>query len=124
MEHEARTPDAIARLVHRQLDAALNESLRSALLEVLVPPRLQMRRWDYSLSHELLPCWIAAEFPGTPLGLAYSPLGHGVRGDCWGVVEVDGDRFGRDDSWFVSLDDALIGSGQYRGPVPEDYEIR
>jgi hypothetical protein len=96
----------------------------SRLLEVLVRPHLQMRRWDYSLIRELLPCWIVAEFRGTPLGLAYSPMGHGRRGDCWGVVELGGERFGRDDSWFTTLEDALINSGQYHGPVPDDYEIR
>jgi hypothetical protein len=102
----------------------MNESVKSALLGVLVRPHLQMRRWDYSLRHERLPCWIVAEFRGTLMGLAYSPMGHGRRGDCWGVVELTGDWFGRDDSWFVTLEDALINSGQYDGPVPEDYEIQ
>ena len=83
-----------------------------------------MREWDYSLTRELLPCWIVAEFRGTPVGLAYSPMGHGSYGNCWGVVEVRGERFGRDDSWFTTLEDALISSGQYQGPVPDDYEIR
>jgi len=124
MENREQTPEEIACLVEREVNTTMNESVKSGLLDVLVLPRLQMRRWDYSLTRELLPCWIVAEFPGTPLGLAYSPLGHGRRGDCWGVVELNGERFGRDDSWFVTLEDALISSGQYAGPVPEDYEIR
>jgi hypothetical protein len=124
MEGQRQTPEEIASLVKRELDTTRNESLRSGLLDVLVPPHLQMRTWDYSLTRERLPCWIVAEFPGTHLGLAYSPLGHGRRGDCWGVVELGADGFGREDSWFLALEDALINSGQYSGPVPEDYEIR
>jgi hypothetical protein len=124
MESPEQTSEEVAGLVEREVNATMNESPKSALLDVLVPPRLQMRRWDYSLTHELLPCWIVAEFRGTPLGLAYTSQGHGRRGDCWGVVELAGESFGRDDSWFVTLEDALINSGQYHGPVPEDYEIR
>ena len=124
MESRELTPEEIARLVERELATTMNEAVKSGLLDVLVPPYLQMRRWDYSLTRELLPCWIVAELPGTHLGLAYAPLGHGSRGDCWGVVEVNGDRFGRDDSWFIALEDALINSGQYSGPLPEDYEVR
>jgi len=124
MEGREQTPEEIACLVEREVNTAMNESVKSGLLDVLVPPRLQMRTWDYSLTRERLPCWIVAEFPGTHLGLAHSSMGHGRRGDCWGVVELNGDRFGRDDSWFATLEDALINSGQYHGPVPEDYEIR
>jgi hypothetical protein len=39
-------------------------------------------------------------------------------------VELEDERFGRDDSWFVTPEDALINSGQYDGPLPDDYEIR
>jgi hypothetical protein len=39
-------------------------------------------------------------------------------------VELRGEGFGRDDSWFATLEDALINSGEYHGPVPDDYEIR
>jgi hypothetical protein len=39
-------------------------------------------------------------------------------------VELRGEGFGRDDSWFATLEEALINSGEYHGPVPDDYEIR
>jgi hypothetical protein len=100
MEGREQTPEAIASLVEREVNTTMNESVKSCLRDALVRPHLQMRQWDYSLSNELLPCWIVAEFRGTHMGLAYSPMGHGRRGDCWGVVELTGDRFGRDDSWF------------------------
>jgi hypothetical protein len=124
MEGREQTPEEIATLVKGEVNTTANESVKAGLVGILVPPRLQMRKWDYSLSRELLPCWIVAEFPGTYLGLAYSPLGHGRRGDRWGIVELKGEGFGRDDSWFVTLEDAFISSGRYHGSVPEDYEIR
>jgi hypothetical protein len=105
------TAEEIAFLVEREIDTTMNVSVKSALLAVRVPPRLQMRRWDYSLTRVLLPCWIVAEFRGTHLGLPYSPLGHGSRGDCWGVVELAGESFGRDDA----LTD-VRGSGVGRSP--------
>ena len=119
-----QTPEAIASLVERELGTIANASLKSSLLDVLVHPHVQMRRWPYAIPPELLPCWIVAEFPGTDAGLAYSPEGHGRRGDCWGAVVLTDEWFGRDDCWFVTLEDAMINSGQYHGPVPDDYEIR
>jgi hypothetical protein len=119
-----QTPEEVSHLVDQEIRTITNEPAKAALLQALVRPYLQMRKWDYSPLHELLPCWVVAEFRGTGLGLAYSPDGHGRRGDCWGVVELTGEWFGRDDSWFLTLEDAFINSAQYQGPLPEDYEIR
>ena len=71
----------------------------------------------------MLPCWIVGDFRQRDLGLAYSEFGHGQRGDCWGVVSLSANRFGRDDSWFTSLEDAFINSGFWLGPLPENYEL-
>jgi hypothetical protein len=92
MEGRAQTAEEVARLVDQQVHTIVNEPAKSPLLDVLVRPHLQMRVWDYSLTRELLPCWIVAEFQGTPLGLAYSAMGHGTRGDCWGVGGAPGRR--------------------------------
>ena len=124
MEGREQTPEEIATLVEREVNTIVNEPLKARLLDVLVHPHVQMRNWDYSLTHERFPCWIVAEFRGASLALAYTTTGHGSRGDCWGVVRLPGEWFGRDDSWFVTLEDALISSGQYDGPVTDDYEIR
>ena len=124
MGSREQTSDEIARLVEREVNTITNEPIKSCLLGALVLPHLQMRRWVYSTADELLPCWIVADFRGMNRGLAYSPMGHGRRGDCWGVVELSGTSFGRDDSWFMTLEEALINSGHYHRPVPEDYEIR
>jgi len=118
------TSGDVARLVENELrqitDLPLNETLQS----FLVLPYRQIRKWDYSTTDEMLPCWIVADFHNNDLGLAYSPLGHGRRGDCWGVVKLANKFFGRDDSWFLVLEDAFINSGQWHRPLPDGYEIR
>ncbi len=47
-------------------------------------------------------------------------MDHCRRGDCWGVVKLTHEWFGREDSWFLTLHDARINSGQY--PAPERRE--
>jgi hypothetical protein len=82
-----------------------------------------MKKWDYSTRREHFPVWIVARFPGHDLELAYSEFGHGSYGNHWGIVLHSDNRFGRDDSWFLRLEDAFINSGRFSGPIPDDYEI-
>ena len=113
----------IKTLVLAELDQISNPVLKEALSAFLVEPVLQSRKWDYSVTGEMLPCWIVADFKKGNMGLAYSSRGHGERGDCWGIVLLSDNRFGRDDSWFLRLEDAFINSGFWDGPLPENYEI-
>ncbi len=114
----------ILNLVEAELDQISNLELKQALVEFLVIPYQQIRTWDYSRTNENFPCWIVASFNENDLALASSQFGHGARGDHWGIVHISEKYFGRDDSWFLFLEDAFINSGRYRGYVPEDYEIR
>lgn len=123
MTTEHKDPERVKTLVLVQLEQIDNPLLREALGAFLVEPILQFRKWDYSTTEEVLPCWIVADFKNRDLGLAYSEYGHGKRGDCWGVVVLSENRFGRDDSWFTRLEDAFINSGFWDGPLPDDYEI-
>lgn len=113
----------IKNLVLAQLGQISDPALKEALSAFLVEPILQSRKWDYSVTEEMLPCWIVADFKNRDMGLAYSEYGHGARGDRWGIVLLSDNRFGRDDSWFLRLEDAFINSGFWDGPLPEDYEI-
>jgi hypothetical protein len=124
MEQRTLSSTDVASLVERELGAVSHPPLQAALRQALITPALQNRKWDYSQVEEELPCWIVAEFRGVRLALAYSPLGHGCHGDCWGVVQLGDEWFGRDDSWFPLLEDAFISSGQYHGPLPDGYEVR
>lgn len=119
----AENPEGIKKLVQAELDQSTNLPLKEGLRAFLATPALQMRKWDYSRANEMLACWIVADFRDRDMGLAYSELGHGLRGDHWGIVLLSDNHFGRDDSWFMRLEDAFINSGFWSGPLPEDYEI-
>jgi hypothetical protein len=123
MPEETKKAEDIKELVRAQLDQIANIELRSELTQYIIEPLREMRKWDYSPGGEQFPVWIVAKFPGHDVELAYSDFGHGTRGDRWGIVLQSDDRFGRDDSWFLRLEDAFISSGRYSGPIPDDYEI-
>lgn len=123
MSEQTKTPREVAALVAEQMGRIADPLLRDELKGYLVEPFVQTRKWDYSLTGERLPCWIVADFRERDAALAYSEHGHGARGDCWGVVSLSEDYFGRDDSWFLRLEDAYIASGFCRQPLPDDYEV-
>lgn len=123
MVSKINKPEDVMELVKDELAQFTNLALKNALTAFLIKPLLQTRKWDYSSTDEILPCWLVADFRQRDMGLAYSEFGHGRRGDHWGIVLLSEDRFGRDDSWFLRLEDAFINSGFWDGPLPENYEI-
>jgi len=123
MPVDDKNVEDIKALVRSELDKIANVELKSELAQYIIEPLREMRKWDYSTSGEHFPVWIVARFLGHDVELAYSDFGHGTRGDRWGAVLHSDNRFGRDDSWFLRLEDAFINSGRYGGPIPDDYEI-
>jgi hypothetical protein len=119
-----RKPADVRELVTTEFNQIANPELKEQLARFLCEPFLQVRTWEYSKNKENLPCWIIAELGKHDLGLAYSEFGHGSSGDHWGIVKLSDSYFGRDDSWFLVLEDAFINSGFYDGPLPGNYEIR
>jgi len=119
-------PDEIKRLVEIEFDTATYIPLRTVLVPHLIEPFVRMLTWPYSQHQVEYPCWIVADlgshFPGMTIG--YSAHGHGSHGDPWGIVLNTDAWFGRDDSWFKSLEDAYINSGAWMQPLPPEYEIR
>jgi hypothetical protein len=97
-------------------------AMRDFARQYLIAPKLHYRQWDYSLEPLSYPCWLIADFGESDVGLAYSECGHGTN-NPWGVVLIHDEWFGRDDSWFLTLEDAVINSGRWYGERPENYEI-
>jgi hypothetical protein len=124
MKESGNKAEDVRQLVETELNQMTNFQLKDALMKFLVPPYLQIRTWEYSLDKERLPCWIIANLQRHDLGLSFSEFGHGSYGNRWGIVHLSETYFGRDDSWFLFLEDAFITSGSYGGPLPDDYEIR
>lgn len=123
MAGEVGNAGEVGERVAQELSRITNLPLKEALRDFTIEPFRQMRRWDYSTTGEMFPCWIVARFPRHDMGLAYCGFGHGQRGDRWGIVQLSANNFGRDESWFLRLEDAFINSGFWTGPVPDDYEI-
>jgi hypothetical protein len=120
------TSDDIAKLVDEECAVATFIPLAKALAPFRVTPFVRTLRWPYSKDEPEFPCWIFADLEKkkTGLTLAYSEFGHGERGDHWGVVSAEEKFFGRDDSWFLRLEDAFIAAGVWSERLPESYEAR
>ena len=116
------SPEQLGSMVQTELERIHVPELREFLDQHLIAPQLHYRRWDYSCAPVSYPCWLVADLGKNDLGLAYSDYGHGNH-DPWGVVLVSGAWFGRNDSWFLTLQDAVINSGCWDGVIPENYEI-
>jgi len=68
------------------------------------------------------PSWLVADLQQKNIGIFYSEDGHGKH-HPWGAIHISAERYGMDDRWFISLEDAVINSGCWCGELPEDYEI-
>src|SRR5579872_2643825 len=116
------SPEQLENIIHAELQRFRIPEMREFARQHLIFPKLHYRQWDYSSEPVSYPCWLIADFGTNDLGIAYSEYGHGKL-DPWSVVLISGESFERDDSWFLTLEDAVINSGRWRGPLPENYEV-
>lgn len=107
-------------ILQREL-ATMPEDRRIALQRLVLPPFERVIVWEYGAA-QLILVWVVASCSERNVQIAYSPVGFGAS-DHWGVIEVHSMSAGRDDSWFLSLDDAFLNSGLWQGPRPDDYEV-
>jgi hypothetical protein len=110
-------------LVRAEMELTRIPEMRDFLRNHLLRPKLHYRRWDYSREPVLYPCWLVADLGKDDVGIVYSEYGHGKH-DPWGAVLISDERFGMDDRWFLTIEDAIINSGCWDGSIPDDYEGR
>ena len=115
------TAEQMRKLVAEEIDRFRTVE-KEFLLPYLVPPQPHSLEWDYAAESAIYLCWLVAELHARGLRVFYSEYGHGTH-HPWGIVPVSTDTYGRDDSWFISLEDAVINSGCWTGDLPEGYEI-
>lgn len=66
---------------------------------LLVPPRREMRAWDYGPVDEY-PCWLILEHESSGTGIAYCEFGFGP-GHPWGLIGLDAEAsMGMDSGWY------------------------
>jgi hypothetical protein len=116
------SPEQLKSIIRIELERIRAPEMREFLRQHLIAPKLHYRRWDYSREPVSYPCWLVAELGHNDIGIAYSEYGHSKH-DPWGVVFISDEWFGRDDSWFLTLEDAVINSGCWHGAIPKNYEI-
>lgn len=115
----------IAELVERELARISDTALVDRIRELLVTPYPVEREWDYGAPGERFPCWTVLEHHASNTGIAFCSEGFGPS-DPWGLVFLSGSQMsiGRDDAWFVSLEDAVRNSMAWGRPNPEGYEVQ
>ncbi len=122
---QVEAAEGIEARVEAEYGRAAYIPLRQALTPYRVAPSVRMLRWPYEAEPKDYPCWVIADLgPDRPFLLAYSRFGHGTRGDCWGILAAGERWYGRDDSWFLRLEDAFVGAGAWHGTLPQGYEVR
>ena len=100
---------AVAALVDAQLAAMGNSAVGALTRRLRVPPRREMRPWDYGEPHQY-PCWIVLEHPPSNTAIAYCAHGFGPR-TPWGLLWLsDHLSMGQDSGWFASLEEAVRDS--------------
>lgn len=112
----------IAAVVLEELAQIIEIPRRQALRSILVPPSPRSLEFEYSKDAEYRACWVVGETNGSMI--VYCPAGFSGDGTYqWGVVNTTADSMGRDDAWFISLDQAFVGSGLWRGKRPRGFKL-
>ncbi len=111
----------LIRLVREQLDRCTDVGTRRQIENLLVPPRKELRDWDYGEPDEQYACWIVLEHPDSNTGIAYCERGFGP--ECpWGLLFLSGPHtsIGMDCVWFTTLSEAFRDSMAYEAAPPTD----
>ena len=112
----------VSAMVETELSRISCPQTAALIRSLLVPPRCELRPWDYGLPDASYPCWIVAEHVPSKSAIAYCEEGFGPKLP-WGLLWSSGDRLnmGMDCGWFASLEDAAKDSFAWpeSGPAPD-----
>ena len=98
----------VAKLVEEQLSKITDPNVAESLKKFLVPPRCELRDWDYGSPGEQFPCWIVFEHEKSNSCIAYCEHGFGPAMP-WGVLLLRGKNrsMGMDCNWSETLEEAF-----------------
>ncbi len=107
----ALTSSEVTTLVEAQITRVADPQATALIRSLLVPPRCELRPWDYGAPGTEYPCWIVAEHGPSGTGIAYCEHGFGPEFP-WGLLWISEANLsiGMDSGWFDSLEDAVRGS--------------
>jgi len=111
-------------IVKSELERISQAELVSTIRSLLVPPRCELRPWDYGTPGMAYPCWVVLEHIPSNTAIAYSEHGFGPSSP-WGMLFIHGPHMsmGMDSQWYVSLEDAVRESRAWEGTNPPGYEV-
>jgi hypothetical protein len=107
------TLEQINALVSEQMRIIARVDRRDALERLLVPPRQEVRDWDYGLPGERYAYWVVAESVDRGIILAHCSQGFGPDMP-WGFLftnDPNGMTLGMDAQWSWYLEEAFVRSG-------------
>ena len=114
---------SIENLLRAQLEEVRAASTKNQIERLLIPPRLELRNWDYGTGDEKFPCWFVLEHKESNTGIAYCEEGFGPR--CpWGLMFLSGEylSMGADYCWYSRLDSAFVESMAYNENAEQDVD--
>lgn len=107
----AVTPNALSANIECELAALGDPRVLDHIRSLLVPPKVQLRPWDYGTPNQEFPCWIVLEHSRSDTAIAFCEFGFGPR-NPWGLLALDRERgsMGMDSGWFNRFLDAYFES--------------
>lgn len=104
-----RTADEIRVLVEGAIGVINDSFIAEGLRAFLIPPRQQMRTWDWEKPYVKYPVWVVGASSHYDYGIAFSDYGFAPELP-WGLVFSSGDNFDADYCWFPTLEKAYRDS--------------
>jgi len=99
-----RTTEEIRLLVEDAVGKIRDPIIVEGLRTFLVPPRQEMRTWDWHKPYAKYPVWVVAESLLYDYGIVFTD--YGFAPECpWGLVLSSHDNFDADYCWYPSLEE-------------------
>jgi hypothetical protein len=107
----ALSASEVSAFVDEQLARVADPQASALIRSLLVPPRCELRPWDYGPPGTEYPCWIVAEHTPSNTWIAYCEQGFGPSFP-WGLLFLSGAHLnmGMDCGWYESLEEAFRDS--------------
>jgi|ERR1700722_7826686 len=104
-----RTAEEIRLLVEDAVGKIGDPIIVEGLRTFLIPPRQEMRTWDWHMPYVKYPVWVVAESSQYDYGIVFSDCGFAPEHPC-GLVFSSHDNFDADYGWLPTLEEAYRDS--------------
>lgn len=98
-----RTTDEVRLLVEAEVRRIAETEVLQGIEPFLIPPRIEMRTWEWAKPVKKYPVWIVAESSRYDYGIAFSDYGFAPE-RSWGLVFLSHSDFNADYCWYPNLE--------------------